>query len=123
MSYGSPLGLSTQLTTAASVPSEEDVQSYLRLEIRQPAEEVKKMLDTLPDPSALFVADLPASQVFDAVTFQPLPKPIGGKCGRCGSCTSTVVPQMRRGSQEQGGLDEWREERKVVCGCGGAWGR
>lgn len=86
-------------------------------------EEVRKVLDGLPDPSALFVADFQVAEAFDAVTFRPLARPIGAKCGRCQWRTLVVVPQMSRPGREQGALDEWREERKVVCGCGGAWGR
>jgi hypothetical protein len=112
-----------ELTAGAAVPTDEDVQAYLRLEIRQQAEEVRKVLDDLPEPSALFVADPRTAEVFDAVTLQPLPKPVGAKCGRCEWRTLVVVSQLSRAMKEQGGLDEWREERKVVCGCGGAWGR
>ena len=99
------------------------MEAFLNLKITLSREEVSKTLENLPNPSSLFMMEPQEEEVFDRVTFMRIPRSVGSKCNRCGGYTVFNVPGALAIRGGEGVWEQWKEERRGGCGCGGAWVR
>lgn len=109
------------LHSNSALQEDTKVDGFLQLRLSISTEALGKILQSLPDPSSLFMVERNDTQLYDRMTFKPLPKALGSRCDRCKGYTVCW-----NGFAQPAGpsvWEQWKELQRMTCGCGGAWVR